>query len=86
MSPRWSQAGAAEEVRRADEAGASATARAAVGFDELVRGDEEGMARATRRLAKRQLTWMRRLEPDLLLDATGREPANVASEVLRQLV
>ena len=79
------EAGAAEEVRRADAAGASATARAALGFDELLRGDEEGMARATRRLAKRQLTWMRRLEPELLLDVTGREPEDVASEVLPYL-
>jgi len=75
-------AGAADEVRRAEAAGASATARAALGFDELLRGDEEGMARATRRLAKRQLTWMRRLDPELLIDVTGREPEDVARQVL----
>jgi tRNA dimethylallyltransferase len=62
-------AGAAEEVRRADAAGASPTARKALGFDELLRGDAEAMKRRTRNYAKRQLTWMRRLEGASLLDA-----------------
>ena len=35
-------AGAVEEVRRADAAGASATARKALGFEELLRGDVDG--------------------------------------------
>jgi tRNA dimethylallyltransferase len=79
------RAGAAEEVRQADAAGASVTARAALGYEELLRGDEEGMARATRRLAKRQLTWMRKLAPEATLDVTGREPADVADEVVAKL-
>ncbi len=54
-------AGAAEEVRRADAAGASAAARQALGFEELLRGDVEAMQRRTRRYAKRQLTWLRKL-------------------------
>ena len=54
-------AGAAEEVRRADAAGASRTARAALGFEELLEGDVEAMKRRTRNYAKRQLTWLRRL-------------------------
>ena len=62
-------AGAADEVRRADAAGASPTARKALGFDELLRGDVEAMKRRTRNYAKRQLTWMRRLERANLLDA-----------------
>ena len=78
-------AGAADEARRADAAGASKTARAALGFSELLEGDTEAMARNTRRLAKRQLTWMRRLDPELLLDVTGREPADVARQVLPHL-
>jgi tRNA dimethylallyltransferase len=53
--------GAAEEVRLADAAGASRTARAALGFEELLGGDVEAMKRRTRRYSKRQLTWMRRL-------------------------
>ncbi len=78
-------AGAEEEVRRADTAGASRTARAALGFEELLRGDRDAMARNTRRLAKRQLTWLRRLDPELLLDATGREADDLAGEIVRRL-
>ena len=64
-------AGAADEVRRADAAGASPTARKALGFEELLRGDAEAMKRRTRNYAKRQLTWMRRLEGANLLDASA---------------
>ena len=62
-------AGAEDEVRHADAAGASPTARRALGFEELLRGDVGGMKRRTRNYAKRQLTWMRRLERANLLDA-----------------
>jgi tRNA dimethylallyltransferase len=68
-------AGVEEEVRRADAAGASPTARKALGFEELLRGDIDGMKRRTRNYAKRQLTWMRRLERANLLDG-GAEPAD----------
>jgi tRNA dimethylallyltransferase len=67
-------AGAEEEVRRADAAGASPTARKALGFEELLRGDPEAMKRRTRNYAKRQLTWMRRLEGANLIDAAA-DPA-----------
>lgn len=73
-------AGAAAEVRAAAPR-ASATARQAVGFRELLDGDVEAMKAATRRYAKRQLTWMRKLPSVLLLDVTGREPAAVAAEL-----
>ena len=53
-------AGAEEEVRRADAAGASITARKALGFEELLGGDVEAMKRRTRNYAKRQLTWTSR--------------------------
>jgi tRNA dimethylallyltransferase len=72
-------AGAADEVRNA--ADASATARKALGFEELLRGDVEAMKRNTRRYAKRQLTWMRKLPNARLVDVTGRTPADVAAEV-----
>ena len=42
-------------------AGASVTARKALGFDELLAGDVEAMKRRTRNYARRQLTWMRKL-------------------------
>lgn len=62
-------AGAQDEVRRADAAGASATARKALGFEELLRGDIDAMKRRTRNYAKRQLTWMRRLRGISVFDA-----------------
>jgi tRNA dimethylallyltransferase len=74
-------AGAAAEVRAADAAGASATARKALGFEELLRGDVEAMRRNTRRYAKRQLTWMRKLPGVLLLDVTDRGAGDVAAEL-----
>lgn len=75
-------AGAAEEVRRAHAAGASQTARKALGFEELLAGEEERMKRRTRNYAKRQLTWMRKLAGVLMIDVTGRDPAAVAREIL----
>jgi tRNA dimethylallyltransferase len=74
-------AGAVDEVRRADAAGASPTARKALGFEELLRGDVEAMKRRTRNYAKRQLTWMRRLERAELVDAA----ADPVDTVLRHL-
>ncbi len=75
-------AGAAEEVRRANAAGASTTARKALGFEELLTGDLEAMKRRTRNYARRQLTWMRKLAAVHTIDRTGRSPADVADEVL----
>jgi tRNA dimethylallyltransferase len=75
-------AGAVEEVRRAYAAGASATARKALGFEELLRGDVEAMKRRTRNYARRQLTWMRRLENVLILDAGAASPAELAGQLV----
>jgi tRNA dimethylallyltransferase len=75
-------AGAQEEVRRANAAGASATARKALGFEELLTGDVDSMKRRTRNYARRQLTWMRKLAGVHTVDATGRSPAEVAGEAL----
>ena len=76
-------AGAIDEVRAAHAAGASETARKALGFEELLAGDVEAMKRRTRNLAKRQLTWMRKLAGVEIVDVTGREPRDVADELLR---
>jgi tRNA dimethylallyltransferase len=73
-------AGAAREVARAGPT-ASATARKALGFAELLDGDVEAMRRNTRRYAKRQLTWMRKLPDVHLIDVTGRTPGDVAAEL-----
>jgi len=75
-------AGAADEVRAADAAGASPTARKAIGFEALLDGDVERMKTQTRRYAKRQLTWLRRLPGTEVVDVTGRAPADVAAELL----
>jgi tRNA dimethylallyltransferase len=82
---RMVAAGAADEVRRAVEAGASKTARKALGFDELLSGDVDAMKRRTRNYAKRQLTWMRKLAGVRVLDVTGRRPLDVATDIARAL-
>jgi len=75
-------AGVREEVVRADAAGASRTARKALGFEELLAGDVQAMKRHTRNYAKRQLTWMRKLAGVRVIDVTGRDPDDVAGEIL----
>ena len=72
-------AGAIEQVRRAEAAGASATARVALGFEDLLRGDVDAMKQRTRRYARRQLTWMRKLPDVELHHLTGRSPEEVAA-------
>lgn len=72
-------AGVIDEVRRADAAGASPTARAAVGFAEFLAGDIDAAKVRTRRLARRQLTWMRKLAGVELVDVTDRTPDEVVA-------
>ena len=74
-------AGAEQEVRAAAAAGASAGARQALGFQQLLDGDVDAMKTQTRRYAKRQMTWMRKLEGILAIDVTGRTPEEVAGEL-----
>jgi tRNA dimethylallyltransferase len=79
-------AGVEDEVRRANVAGASGTARKALGFEELLTGDVEGMKRRTRNYARRQLTWMRKLAGIETIDVTGQDPGAVAARVLELLI
>ena len=82
-------AGAAEEARAADEGGVSRTARAALGFAQLLEGHDgppppevvEAMKAAHRRYARRQITWMRRMEGVRLIDRTGRVDSDLAAEM-----
>jgi tRNA dimethylallyltransferase len=74
-------AGAVEEARRAHAAGASRTARKALGFEELLNGDTSAMKRRSRNYARRQLTWMRRLEDVRVIDVTGASPEEVAATI-----
>jgi tRNA dimethylallyltransferase len=78
-------AGAADEVERIAAAGASRTASKALGFEELLRGDVDGMKRRTRNYAKRQLTWMRKLPDVRTIDLTGRDPRDAAAEIAGEL-
>jgi tRNA dimethylallyltransferase len=73
--------GARQEVIRAHTAGASVTARKALGFEELLAGDVDAMKRRTRNYARRQLTWMRKLAGVSMIDTTGRSPGEVAAEI-----
>jgi tRNA dimethylallyltransferase len=74
-------AGAAAEAKRADATGASRTARAAIGFTELLDGDVEGMKAAQRAFARRQLTWMRKMPDVEVIDRTERSDAEVAAQI-----
>lgn len=78
-------AGAVEEAERAARAGASRTARAALGFEELLEGDIDSVKAAHRGYARRQLTWMRKMSAVELIDRTGREHAQVAAEIVSKL-
>jgi tRNA dimethylallyltransferase len=78
-------AGAREEVLRAHAAGASPTARKALGFDELLSGDVEAMKRRTRNYARRQFTWMRKLAGVRVIDITGHRAEEVAGEIVEML-
>src|SRR5215208_6114440 len=73
---------AADEARRAAAAGASRTARAALGFEELLDGNSRAMKRAHRQYARRQLTWMRRMENVTVVDRTARDDGDVAAEIV----
>ncbi|HEX3279436.1 MAG TPA: tRNA (adenosine(37)-N6)-dimethylallyltransferase MiaA [Thermoleophilaceae bacterium] len=73
--------GAGREVEAADAAGASPTARAALGFEELLANDVEAMKRRTRNYAKRQLSWMRRLENVHEIDLTQTTAGGAAAEI-----
>jgi tRNA dimethylallyltransferase len=73
--------GVRQEVIEAHAAGASITARKALGFEELLAGDVEAMKRRTRNYARRQLTWMRKLAGVRTIDVTDRAPREVAVEI-----
>jgi tRNA dimethylallyltransferase len=87
------EAGAADEARLAAEAGPSRTARAALGFEQLIADVDaapspesvEAIKAAHRSYARRQLTWMRRMEGVTLIDRSGRQDDEVAAEIVERL-
>jgi tRNA dimethylallyltransferase len=74
-------AGAAEEAGRADALGPGRTARKALGFDEVLAGDLEGMKKRSRNYARRQLTWMRKIPNLEYIDRSGLSDAEVAARI-----
>jgi tRNA dimethylallyltransferase len=75
-------AGAAAEVRAAEAAGPSRTARAALGWEELLRGDVVAMKAAHRRYARRQMTWLRRMEGLSVDERSGLTDREAAGKAL----
>ena len=65
------------------QAGASATARKVIGFEELPAGREDAMKGRTRRYAKRQLTWLRRMPCRLVINLSE-IPADDAAAMVVQ--
>jgi tRNA dimethylallyltransferase len=78
-------AGAAGEARRAEAAGASRTARKALGFDELLAGDIEAMKRRSRNYARRQLTWQRKIPNLHAIDRSDLSDPEVAAAIAARL-
>jgi tRNA dimethylallyltransferase len=78
-------AGARAEAEAAAAAGASRTARAALGFEQLLKDDVGAMKSAHRAYARRQLTWMRKMQGVRLIDRTGKTDEEVAGEVVALL-
>jgi tRNA dimethylallyltransferase len=76
-------AGAREEVVAAEAKGPSRTARVALGFDEVLKGDVELMKKRSRNYARRQLTWMRKVPNLRWIDRDGRSDADVAAGLSR---
>ena len=75
-------AGAADEVRRAEAASPSRTARKALGYEELLRGDVEAMKKRTRNYARRQLTWMRKMANVRVIERTSLSDEEVARRII----
>ncbi len=77
--------GAREEVERAEALGPSRTARVALGFEEVLRGDLAEMQKRSRNYARRQLTWMRKI-PNLHWVERGElDDAEAASQIILNL-
>lgn len=74
-------AGAAREAVSLERAGVSRTARAALGFEEVISGDADAMKAAHRRYARRQMTWLRRTEGIEVIARDGLDDAAVAARV-----
>ncbi len=86
-----SSTGAGEPADEASSAAAPAGIESAIGFREIRHylGGEQSLeetisqvAAATRRYARRQSTWLRKLRDAIIIDVRDREPSAVADEIL----
>ncbi len=75
-------AGARDEAMEALEAGASRTAGSALGFDDLIAGDIEAVKAAHRRYARRQMTWLRKMDGVEVIDRTDLDDREAAERAL----
>lgn len=87
-------AGAVREVQEARQKVVSATAAQAIGFREIsgfldgLMSLEEAAAaikQKSRRYAKRQLTWMRKMPDIVRIDLAGRTPATAAAAIIEHI-
>lgn len=74
--------GAGEEAAAALAAGASRTARAAIGFQEFIDGDLKKVVSLHRRYGRRQMTWMRRMDGVTVFERSGRSDRELAGAVI----
>lgn len=79
------EAGVVAEIEAADRAGASRTARAALGFVQFPQGEAEAVKRAHRRYARRQITWMGKMEGLWQIDRGPLSSAETAAEIVAAL-
>lgn len=88
------QAGAIEEVNKARQGVISRTAAQTIGLREIgdylngkITIDETSTAikQRSRRYAKRQLTWMRKMSDIARIDTTGRSPAEAANIIIKRV-
>jgi len=75
-------AGAGDEARALEAAGASRTAAAALGRDAFLRGDLDSAKAAHRRYAKRQMTWLRKMPEINLIDHDDGDAEAAAERIL----
>lgn len=74
-------AGATQEAVDLERAGASRTARSALGFEEAIRGDADAMKAAHRRYGRRQMTWLRKMGGVEVIERDGLDDLEVARRV-----
>lgn len=75
------EAGAIDEARDVDRAEPSRTARSALGFDDLILGDLDAVKAAHRRYARRQMTWLRKMEGVTVVDRSRLDDGAAAAEI-----